>query len=100
MKIRNHVGTDIESVKRFKKSSCINREFYNKVFTLKEIAYCNSKACPEQHFAARFAAKEAVIKAVNKLEKVFYNDIEIINDQEGRPLINLSKKTRKFADAH
>ena len=93
MKIKNYVGVDIESVKRFKKNP---EEFYNKIFTQKEITYCNGKACPEQHFAVRFAAKEAVIKAVNKLEKIFYSDIEIINNKDGQPSINLLKKTKKL----
>jgi len=93
MKNINYVGTDIELVKRFKNSKHTGKEFFNKIFTSKEISYCNTKAYPEQHFAARFAAKEAVIKAVSKLEPVFYSDIEIINDKEGRPSVTLLKST-------
>lgn len=90
---RIQVGTDIEQVGRFrKKPAC----FYKKIFTEKEIKYCTSKACHEQHFAARFAAKEAVIKAVSNIENLFYNQIEIMNDKKNRPSVRILKKTKRL----
>ena len=53
------LGVDIVSVTRIKKA-LKNRKFKSKIFTPKEIAYCQSRKNPEIYFAARFAAKEAV----------------------------------------
>ena len=61
------VGADIEDVFRFRKLPYPkNKSFYQKIFTKKEIAYCLEKSDPSESFAARFAAKEAVIKALPK----------------------------------
>lgn len=64
-----------------------NEKFYKKFFTGKEIKYCLSKFNPPEHFAARFAAKEAMIKAGNlKLKDL--KKIEIINMKNGAPRIH------------
>ncbi|TKJ17315.1 4-phosphopantetheinyl transferase [Candidatus Woesearchaeota archaeon B3_Woes] len=71
----NIVGIDIEDISRFKKIPFDrNKSFYNKIFTNKEIEYCKKKSNPSQHFAVRFCAKEAFIKAIN--EKI--NDYKLI----------------------
>lgn len=63
----HRIGVDIENISRFKQLPfSSNQEFYKKIFTPKEIEYCLSKAEPYQHFAARFCAKEAFIKANNE----------------------------------
>lgn len=83
------IGVDIEEVGRFRKLPYKNNiSFYKKTFTANEIKYCNSRADPAQHFAARFAAKEAVAKA---LGKSVYNakEIEILNDKYGKPEIRI-----------
>ena len=70
---------DIESTSRFRKLTYKqNMHFYKSLFTPGEIKYCLSKADPSQHFAARFCAKEAVIKAL-KSRKLACRDIEIIS---------------------
>ncbi len=62
------IGVDIEDIARFRKLPYAkNKSFYGKVFTKKEIAYCLKKPDPYPSFAARFAAKEAVIKALPSL---------------------------------
>ena len=66
----------------------------NKVFTDKEIEYCESKNIQKyQHYAARFAAKEAGFKAISGLLKdkyeISWKDIEVVNDAQGRPRLNL-----------
>ena len=88
-------GTDIIEIDRVKSSiENIGEMFLEKVFTDNEIRYCESKKTQKyQHYAGRFAAKEAVFKAISKqLEdkySVRWKDIEIENDSQGRPSVNL-----------
>ena len=88
------VGTDIADVGRFRDLPYNkNKIFYAKIFSTDEIKYCLSKKDPYPHFAVRFSAKEAVIKAVGlNLAKV--GDIGIINDKNGQPHVKIKK--RKF----
>jgi holo-[acyl-carrier protein] synthase len=86
------VGIDIIEIERIKKS--IDRfgdHFLNKVFTKTEIEYSLSKANKYQHFAARFAAKEAIYKALSSdTDKVYsWQDIEIYNEKNGLPKVKL-----------
>lgn len=89
-------GTDIIEVSRIKKAiEKLDSKFLNEVYTRKEIEYCESKnAMKYEHYAARFAAKEAVYKAVSKfLENKYdlkWKDIEIQNDNNGRPYVILN----------
>lgn len=88
-------GTDIIEIERIKDSiEETNNKFLNRVYTEKEIEYCESKKAQRyQHYAARFAAKEAIFKAISiKLEdkySICWKDIEIINDSQGRPSVTL-----------
>jgi holo-[acyl-carrier protein] synthase len=61
--------------------------FLNKIFTEREIKYSNSKRFCHQHFAARFAAKEAVVKAFGGTGEfpIKWTEIEILNDTDGKP---------------
>lgn len=94
-------GTDIIEIERIKDSiEETNNKFLNRVFTEKEIEYCESKKIQRyQHYAARFAAKEAVFKAISiKLEdkySICWKDIEIINDSQGRPNVILQGNIQK-----
>ena len=94
-------GTDIIEIERIKDSiEETNNKFLNRVYTEKEIEYCESKKAQRyQHYAARFAAKEAVFKAISvKLEykySICWKDIEIINDSQGRPSITLQGNIQK-----
>lgn len=87
------IGTDIIEVDRIKESIEKN-EITKRVFTENEIEYCEkSKNNKFQHYAARFAAKEAVFKAIspmttNKFE-IGWKNIEITNDKNGRPVVKL-----------
>ena len=79
------IGVDIAEVKRFRKLPYkSNFSFYGKVFLEAEIRYCLSKVDPYPHFAARFSAKEAIIKATNKKVSNLEN-IEISNSGNGYP---------------
>lgn len=94
------IGIDLVDVRRME--SIIFRwheKFLKRVFTDKEIRYCNNKKNPAQRFATRYAAKEAFIKALYpKGEKgINYLDIEI-DEKERRPTINLSGLVKSEMD--
>ncbi len=74
-------------------------EFIAAVFRPGEIAYCTAKHSPAEHFAARFAAKEAVLKALAAAggQGTFWQDIEISNDPDGRPRLELNGRLRQLA---
>lgn len=99
-----NVGNDIIEVERIKESiENLGNKFLNRVFTEKEIEYCESKNIMKyQHYAARFAAKEAVFKAISKLlENKFeigWKDVEILNDINGRPYANILSKNLETVD--
>lgn len=90
-------GTDMIEIERIKKSiedETMGKAFVERVYTPKEIAYCESKKAQKyQHYAARFAAKEAAFKAISEqLEdkySISWKSIEVINDKQGRPSLNL-----------
>ena len=86
------IGVDIESVSRFKKEGLdINSLFLNKIFTKDELEFCFSKKNYAQHLAARFAGKEAVIKALGSMGKEVadYYAIEILNNEKGVPMVKI-----------
>jgi holo-[acyl-carrier protein] synthase len=72
--------------------------FLTKVFTDKEIKYSISKRFAPQHFAARFAAKEAVVKAfgVARRHPLNWTDIQVFNDSEGKPVISFVNDALKL----
>ena len=85
------IGVDIEAVGRFRKLPYkSNRSFYGKIFTSAEMEYCLSKSDPYPSLAARFAGKEAVIKA-GGLKLSDMRDIEILNDKTGQPNVKIKK---------
>jgi len=86
------VGTDIIEVARIKKViDSKGIKFLERMFTKREIEYCESKKEQKyQSYAARFAAKEAIYKALsNKLDKYTWKDFEIINSYKGKPEVCL-----------
>ena len=94
-------GIDIIEVSRVKEAiEEQNNKFLSKIYTEKEIEYCSNTGKMEyQHFAARFAAKEAVFKAISEFikdnENEYWRKIEVLNDNNGRPKINLGIKLSK-----
>ena len=94
-------GIDIIEVERIKQAIEKHKDkFLNRVYTKKELMYCNSKnKMKYQHFAARYAAKEAVFKAISQnydnKYSVNWQDIEILNDENGRPYVNLYNEKPK-----
>lgn len=88
-------GIDIIEIDRIKSSiEDLGDKFINRVFTDNEIEYCESKKKQKyQHYAGRFAAKEAAFKAISKMlddkYSVCWKDFEVINDAQGRPKLNI-----------
>lgn len=90
-------GTDIIEVERIKESILRTSGFKEKIFTRLEIEYAEAKGelVKYQHYAGRFAAKEAVYKAISGIDnKVEFSQIEIINDKENknRPFVRINKE--------
>lgn len=87
------VGTDIIEIERIKKIIENKKEkFLNSMYTENEIKYCESKNVQKyQSYAARFAAKEAIYKALSSYINFEYSwkDFEIVNSENGKPKINL-----------
>lgn len=88
------IGTDMIEVKRVKDRLAKTPGLTETLFTQNEIAYCNEKNKPEQHFAARFAAKEAFFKALGTgwRDGIKFNEIEIRNNHLGKPSLKLKGK--------
>ena len=88
-------GTDIIEIERVKESiENVGTKFIERVYTEKEIEYCESRKRQKyQHYAGRFAAKEAAFKAISKIlddkYSVCWKDFEVTNDEQGRPSIKL-----------
>ena len=97
--MKTFCGTDIIEIDRIEEAiESIGEPFINRIFTQNEIEYCESKnKVKYQHYAARFAAKEAVFKAISKgLQDKYsltWQNMEIFNDINGRPKL-------KFLDFH
>lgn len=93
------LGIDIIEIDRIKDSiEDYGDTFLNKIYTPAEILYCQSKFNKYQHYAARFAAKEAVYKALATgwQEVLSWQDIEIFNEPSGMPQVSMRGKLREF----
>lgn len=92
------LGTDIIEIKRIEKIIFkYGQKFLDRLFTKTEQRYCLRHKKSSQHFAGRFAAKEAIVKAlgtgINK--QINWLDIEIKNDNHGKPLVELSSALKQ-----
>ncbi len=74
----------------------------DRLFTAREIAYCESKHRPALHFAARFAAKEAFLKAMGTgwSGGHKFSEIEVVNNALGKPELFVHGKVKEFCEAH
>lgn len=93
------IGTDIVEVGRIARLLKSNLHFVDKVFSYAEIAYASRKASPAQSYAARFAAKEAFMKAIGTgwEDGISWKEIEVINNSRGKPEIHLSGRALDIA---
>ena len=89
------IGSDIIEIDRIKKSiEEHGKRFLDRLFSEGEQDYCNKHKMAERHYAARFAAKEAVVKAFGTgfREGITWLDIEIVHDDQGKPEVVLSNR--------
>ncbi len=86
------IGTDIIECLRI--AQMIERHgemFINRVYTQHEIEYCSERKAATQHYAGRWAAKEAVLKAIGTgwIKGITWRDVEVANQFGGKPIIHL-----------
>lgn len=87
------LGIDIIEVDRIRGIALRQgKKFLERAFSQKEISYCLGFKDPYPHFAARFAAKEAFLKAHKRLPPLSFREIEILNDHRGKPGLFLNGK--------
>jgi holo-[acyl-carrier protein] synthase len=91
------VGIDMIEVERVAAKISKEQGFRELVFSAKEIGYCETKANKYEHYAARFAAKEAFFKAIGSgwANGTAFNEIEITNNENGKPILILLGETAK-----
>ncbi|HLG29333.1 MAG TPA: holo-ACP synthase [Candidatus Brocadiales bacterium] len=90
-KLKMYIGIDIVEIKRIQDFFSAHSGFLRRIYTEKEVAYCQQMRRNQyQHFAARFATKEAVFKALGTgwRGKMKWTDIEVLNDKLGKPYLN------------
>lgn len=89
------MGIDLVEVERVADKISKRAGFREFVFSENEIAYCEKRTNKFEHYAARFAAKEAFFKALGTgwRESTAYNEIEVSNDELGKPELNFIGKT-------
>ena len=96
------IGIDIIEVARIREVLQRTPRFRERVFTLAEQAYCDSRGVvAEQHYAARYAAKEAALKALQTGWRggISWQDVEINSLESGAPSITFHGEARKIFDA-
>jgi holo-[acyl-carrier protein] synthase len=93
------IGTDIIEVSRIQKVMERDIGFREKIFSEGEIAYCEKMKNKFQHYAARFSAKEAFMKALGTgwRDGIRFIEIEVVHDPLGKPLVRLSGKALEMA---
>jgi holo-[acyl-carrier protein] synthase len=91
------LGIDMIEVERVAAKISKESGFRELVFSPQEIQYCEAKTNKFEHYAARFAAKEAFFKALGTgwANGTAFNEVEIINGENGKPEINLLGTTRQ-----
>ena len=93
------IGIDVVEVGRIASSMGeFGERFTHRIFTEAERKYCAAKAKPELHYAARFAAKEAVAKALGTGigKQVSWLDLEVTRGENGEPSLAITGSARQF----
>jgi holo-[acyl-carrier protein] synthase len=96
------IGTDIIECARIAQMIEKHGElFLQRVFTQREINYCASRRTANQHYAGRWAAKEAALKALGTgwAKGIQWTDVEVQNEDSGQPKIVLANRAREVADS-
>ena len=95
------LGIDVIQNERIRDSvTRFGTRFINRIYTETEIAYCANCADPGIHYAARFAAKEAFLKALGTgwRGKVAWRDIEVVLNEQGAPSLNVIGAAKELLD--
>ena len=97
------IGTDI--VECLRVANMIEKHedvFIQRVYTPEEIEYCGSRRASVQHYAGRWAAKEAILKALGTgwSKGIQWTDIEIVNQMGGKPLVRLEGQAKSFCESN
>lgn len=94
------IGVDLVKISRIEKVGSNRGAFLERVFTEREREYCGRMKYPAQHYAARFAAKEAVLKAcgTGMGPRMKWTDIEVLHGEGGGPIVNLTGAVKDCAD--
>jgi holo-[acyl-carrier protein] synthase len=100
LKVR--VGIDAVGVDRLRRLVEDDEQRQETLFTARELEYCRRKRRQYEHMAARFAAKEAVLKAFGTgiSQRMRWTDVEVTHDASGRPQIRLDGAVASFAERH
>ncbi len=95
------LGIDIIEVERIATRIAAESGFRELVFSESEILYCEAKTNKYEHYAARFAAKEAFLKALGSgwTNNIYFNEIEITNNKSGKPELTLKGKTKELLES-
>ena len=91
------LGTGIDIVENYRLKKILLKKksnFKKRIFTIKEVAYCEKKSNSISCYSKRFAAKEAFVKAlgIGFRKNINFKDIEVVNNTYGKPYISISKK--------
>lgn len=94
------LGVDVVDISRMERIIKRSPAFIERVFSEAERSYCNKNALASAHYAARFAAKEAVVKALGTgfSDGIVVRDVEIVHTAHGRPVVALHGRAQEIAD--
>ena len=97
---RISIGVDIVEVPRVERLVREHERVQERLFTRPEIDYCRARGKCYEHMAARFAAKEAVLKALGTglVTGMRWTDVEVVNEEGGRPSVRLGGEVAAFAE--
>lgn len=94
------LGVDIVDIDRMRDAMARRPRMKERLFSEEERAYCEKRNKPEIHYAMRFAAKEAVLKALGTgFSGMRFRDVEVLRDERGRPVPRLTGRAAEVAEA-
>ena len=95
------LGVDIVEIERMRTALERHPRMRERIFSAEERAYCDARNKPEIHYAVRFAAKEAVLKALGTgFAGMRFTDVEVLRDDRGRPVPHLKGRAAEVAAEH
>jgi holo-[acyl-carrier protein] synthase len=95
------IGIDIVEVQRIRRALRRSEETAKRIFTAVELEYCLERRNKYQHFAGRFAAKEAAFKALGTgwQKGIRWQDVEVVAEKHGRPSLRFYGRAGEFLEA-